>query len=514
SVADRRGFFGDDPRGGAGDRYALSITRREVAPRNVQFPFTNRLFPFDDARSIVILDGTVPESTRFTFLNLETDLGSGSSEFGFDTILVVDVDGEVRENDDVGRGFTDSQLTLFDLQAGLPLRVVIDHARRIGPPDLDYDVTLSMQQNDLLPEIEPNDTPNVASPVQYPNCPNASETTLGGVGIRDTGFDDDWYRIDARAGDILRLGAAQRDAQSTFRPIVQLAQVRGGAAVLLAQISDPVNAFLPFIFPSDGAYLLRVNHEPNLAPMANPVGGPLFDYAVTLQCLPRFNRPETFTRSDALSSVTVARRDIGRFSVAAEGPAIADVLVTSARTGTDPNNGPFLAPEAILTGPEGKGLLGRGTGVIGVQGSARAAAFLENTNAAHLLAVSNPAFEQFSFKMRLDLEPVTPVAEVEPNDQANTATLLATLPTVARGELVPESPDFYRVTLNGPVDVFANGGDTILGLQISRPNQTALINATERILGFNEGAGEYIVRVTANLPTDYTLIITDRPANP
>lgn len=520
AVGDRRGVFGDTPRGGQDDAYALSIEELDVETRSVEIGsegFEGRLFAFEDPNSITILESTIVDDERFSFFTTTTELGQGVASFGLDTLLVVEVDGEVFENDDVGQGVSDSQLLLEDVPPDTPVRIVLDHARRVGPADLEYELRLTVLQYNVLPELEPNDAPDVASPLQFPSpCePGSSETTNGGIATKPFEADVDWYRFTPEAGDVVRFEVAQ--TAGNFEPTFGIFELRGGAPAVLFANEDESRAVVTMTFPESAEYFLNVVHGPNID-SDDPVGGPLFTYGVRAECLNKANSGTIFG-SGTLPPRSVAAGDIGRWLVAPTEVAIADVRLGSARLGPNPDDtgSPLVSPLVEMLGQGAQGLLARGAGVVG---GGRIAALLEepNPDPNYVLSIVNGnGFPTFSYRMRVDFEPATPIDEepTEPNNSLNEPTVTTGLPVVVKGSVAPDDPDFIRFTSDGStLDLFANAAGNTIGLLISTPGGTTIVNEPNRILGFSDNPGDYVIRVTSNVETDYTLILTDPPAAP
>lgn len=524
AVADRRGLFGDTPRGGDDESYALSIERLDVETRSVEIGtdgFRNRTFTFDDPNSITLLESTITEASRFTFVTTRTDLGRSESNIGLDTIIVVELPDQVLENDDVGPGVTDSQLTIQDIPADTPVRIVLDHARRVGPFDTDYEIDLTVRQEDRFPELEPNDTIDTASPLQFPNCRSdipteRREQVDGLIETRPFTADADFFEFTPAAGDIVRFDLGQ-GAGGNFSPALQVLELRGGTPVPIYSAEGETGAIIPMIFPESRPYYLQVNHGPNLDPDADPAGGPLFDYRVFMQCLATLNR-EPFVSSSARAREVTQVDGISRYALVPQGETvIADVLITDARLGTEVGAGAQMTPELQLLGEDAVGRLAAARGGIGF---GRVAGLLqpEDVESSSVLAVFNPnGFRAFNYRLAVDFEPVTPVDEEarEPNNQIANATPVSDLPAAIGGVVAPSDPDFIRFNGNGSaVDVFANAGGDTVGLSISDTAGNVIESRPNAVLGFSPPPGDYVIRVTSNVETPYTLIITDRPDDP
>ena len=497
AVTDRRGLFGDTPRGGDTESYALSIEAVEAQTRTVEIGaegFEDRLFVFEDPNSITILESTITEGLRFSFFTTRTELGRGDAETGLDTILVVELPDLILENDDVGRGVTDSQLTIEDIPADTPIRIVLDHARRIGPADLEYEIRLTVQQNDRFPELEPNDTVETASPLQYPFCdsdiPTERREQVDGL-IESRAFvaDTDWYEFTPAAGDVIRFEVGQKPGGGgSFSPFYEVLELRGGTPVPLYEAEGESSALIPMVFPESKPYFLRVDHGPNLEPNADPAGGPLFDYRVFMQCLSPVNR-EPFTASASRTREVVQNNDISRYALVPQGQTVvADVLVTQARLGTDPGAGPEMTPELQLLGEDAVGRIARSAGLIGF---GRVAGLLEpeDLESSSVLTIFNPnGFQAFNHRLAVDFEPVTPTDEEadEPNNRIADATVVTTLPVAVKGSVTPSDPDFIRFTGDGStLDVFANANGNTIGILITDEVGNPIENQPNRILDFD-----------------------------
>ncbi len=534
-VGDRRGLFGDTPRGSDRNAYALSIETVEKSTRRVELPFTDRTFFLqEDPDAVSILEATmyddpdIPGPERFTFFEAKTLFGNGAEAFGYDTILIVELGDEpmVYENDDVGRGFTDSQILLEDVPAEIPVRLVLDHRRRVGPDDAEWDddesafrQLVTVEREEVRNEREPNDSPDVANPLQFPNpcVAPAREATQGDIEAKPFIRDEDWYEFVAVAGDTVRFSVAETG--DAFIPAFDLLQRRGGGNVTLFtnERDDPGSAAITAVFPESGTYLLRVNHAPNLDPDADAVGGPLLTYTILAQCLPRANNT-AITRSDT-RTIVVPVNDTGRVELIrpATEPGeviVADLYIDPARMGNNPDDAGAqpIGPQLQILGVDGMGLLADAPGGFGF---ARNAAVLEEADVPYLVSVVNPLFQQFSFKMRADYEVIAPQDEVEPNNNSNqTPIVIDAFPFVVQGSTEPGDPDFYRLTAPAfPLDIFANSGGQPVGIQITDRFGNEIVTTTNQVT-FNQPPQDYFLRITANVSLDYDLILTDRPAAP
>jgi hypothetical protein len=521
AIGDRRGLFGDTPRGGDTDAYALAIFDIPVETRSVEIGsqgFDDRLFAFEDPNSITFLESTITEDQRFSFFTTKTELGQGNEPFGLDTILLVelgDAAADIYENDDVGRGVSDSQILLEEVGADIPVRIVLDHARRVGPVDVEYEIRLTVQQYDILPELEPNDTFDVASPLQFPDpcqTPNR-ETTEGGIESRSFQADTDWYTFSPEAGSVVRFEVSQ--TAGNFEPVFEIAQLRGGAPFTLFGADGESSALLTTIFPEAGDYLLHVDHGPNLGDVIE--GGPLFTYRVLAECVAKINAG-TILGTDPNRAHAVQNGDIGRWALVPTQVLIADVLIADAKLGNDPDDplAPDIGAAVQILGPGGAGLLARGTGI---PAGIRAAALLDipNPDPAYLMSVINPAdFRGFAYRVATQFEPVTPIDEpaTEPNNRLSEAEVIDQIPFAVAGNISPDDPDFVQFTSDGSeLHLFANAGNNTIGLLITDTEGNTVQNQAN-FIRFRQPAGDYVIRATSTVETDYTLILTDPPPSP
>jgi len=215
----------------------------------------------------------------------------------------------------------------------------------------------------------------------------------------------------------------------------------------------------------------------------------------------------------------VAPGDTSRWGLAPIEVVVADVLVDDARLGADPNDttAPEIVPQIEIFGQGGVGLLTRG---LGEAGGGRAAVILDvpNPDPQYLFSVINPSgFRQFAYEAAFELEPVVPFDEIaeEPNNRFAEASVVTGLPVGVQGRIRPDDPDFVRFTSDGSqLDIFANAGGNTLGLVVFDAAGEMVTSDPIRILAFAEPAGDYVIRITSSIETDYELVVTDTPDAP
>lgn len=511
-VSDRRGIAGEKPVGSTRESYALSLRRVEPArAREVTLPQEDREFPLDDPRQIAFVEAELVES-NFALFSTETLFGTGEQPFGIDTIMVIELeDGTVLENDNVGEGFTDSRLIVEDPAAG-PVRIILDHANFDGLLDgRQYSVTLSAEQFETLPEIEPNDTVESAAELRYPLEPG-SEVTSGGIALPtmnpDT-FDTDVYKFDATAGDIVTFTVRGR---VSMEPVIVLFDEN-------TSLDNPLfetrgfqlanTAIIRGILPTTGEYFLQVDHAVNLVGGMNPPpfeGGPLYGYDILIDLRPRLNAVDLLTESRTTSSRLESDGDLKTHNLLPSQPAIADVRVVDV--------GPGVVPDLKLYDVNDEG---NPTELLNA-GRARVAAFLAgNMNGnPYPLTMQNAddlrGGANFDYELDVRFEPVTPIAETEPNENPMQATNLGSIPTVVTGSVNAGMPDWFAfdLTAGQRVSFFATG-PVAVPLQLWDDDGNPLPNGVGRIEDYNvPSSGRYFLQIVAGAqPADYTLVLTD-----
>ncbi len=495
-VGDRRGLLGEDARGGPDDTFELGIERLAVVPQTVEIPFTRRPFDLPDLGTPLVLDFEL-SSRAFSVLATQTSLGLGASEDGIDTVLVLERPMGVIENDDAGPGTTDSRIVLDRLDAPEPVRLVLDPRRIVGEVER-RGVSLTVEQFDTRRELEPNDSPALASPLAVPG------QTSGELEQKESGAipDLDWYEFEAEAGTFLRL-TGLLSGESIADPLMALARLdaRGQPEFLYVNTDDTgASPRLEAMLFETGTYHLLITDERNLG-AAPYVGGPLYTYGIFAET-PRL-RPE----AEVITSTTTVDGTLGLggrivfHPVQVAGPTVLDARTLSA-TPSD------LSPFFRVFGEGGVGQLGFGpTGL----------AFLPGPG-AYLLAVQNAndglGGPGFRYQARAELSPVVPTNEVEPNDGVTEANPLPTGPTaVALGELsTPEDDDRFRVTLQ-------SGAELTATLTVGRAGRTlnltdgfgaALATGAGLLVFTAPATGPYVLQVASPEPGPYVLVVQVR----
>ncbi|MBI2825456.1 MAG: PPC domain-containing protein [Planctomycetia bacterium] len=159
-------------------------------------------------------------------------------------------------------------------------------------------------------ELEPNDTPETASPVTLPTAIN---------GRFDAAKDRDWFQFEAKQGQRWVFTGKTRSLGSPSDLFMRLSKADGGQ-VAEAEDSGTEDGIIDFTAPADGVYRLMVEDLLRR-------GGPDFVYRITVEVYrpgftlavegEKFDAP---TRGVFVAKVTCARRDYdGPIALSVEG---------------------------------------------------------------------------------------------------------------------------------------------------------------------------------------------------
>jgi hypothetical protein len=510
TVGDRRGLFQGDPRGDDNQTYALAIEELSFVPRDVAIDgVDDRTFRLDDPAELLILDSNTT-GLRFVFVQAEANEGP-TGEF-LDTILLVESTAGVQENDDVGGGVTDSRLVLENVPEG-PIRIVIDHARIIGPNDVEYTVDVTLNEAMVLPELEPNDGPDLAADLRYPAAVGGVDTTSGVIGrLEDPCVgDQDWYAFDGESGEIVRFTIT---AGNDMEPLFALFRDEGTGEdfEFLFQTEDAQSSQIEAILPESTRYLLAVADRRNFGLCAMggmPVaqGGPLFDYAILAENRVSFNERATLISSTPFSGSVVSDGRLETLLLVPPTPSIADVTLVSTIA-----NPTLPVPVLQLFGAGGEGLLVR-------SGFRRVVAFLPQSPQGDLafpLTLHNEDNYEggYDYEMNVVFSPVTPGTETEPNQTAAQASPIAGVPGVNSGTLSPgtDDTDRHRFTVGdtAPIDVFVNGTAGPFNVTLTDESGAPLTTGLDAIFDFTPPqAGTYGISIIGAGAGEYQVIVTN-----
>lgn len=515
-VSDRRGIDGEQPVGSMNDSYAFSV-RRLPAPQvsDITLPVEEEVVGFDDPRNIRVLEANF-SGNNFALLATETLFGNGERPFGIDTILLVEMsDGTILENDDVGSGLPDSRITIESPVPG-PVRIVLDHRNFDGLLDRDYDVTLVASEFETLPEVEPNDQPDVAASLRYPSDRGERETTQAEIGlpVGDPPVPDpDVFKFQGSQGDILSISV---QGVVNMEPVVELFVLEGENEQPIVEtrgFSQPSVATIRLVLPETREYFLRINEATNLETGMNappPEGGPLWAYNIVIDNRPFLSATSLSTTGGPVSSTFEQDGTLRTHNMLPSTPSIVDVEVN--RNGTSNQISPFLEIWDIEV-EEGTVFPTERLAA----GERRLAAFVpsEGINPYPLTVYNGNGQEGspgFNYTLDVSFEPVTPMDEGEPNDVRTEATPIGSAPAVVTGDVAADQPDWFEVdlTAGSEVSFFASGRSEVL-LALYNPSGQVVASGPVRLLDFQPQLSDtYLLQIVSGpAPSDYTLIVTD-----
>ncbi len=491
-VADRRGILGNEPRGSDVYGYALSIRALPIEGTMLTLPVENETYTIDG--KVHVFDATL--EAKFSRVSTQTEFGRGLSDEGVDTVLYVEVDGgeTIYVSDNLADGYFDSRV-VFEPTDPKTIRIVLDYIAVYGA---DNEVGLTVDQPELIGDLEPNDRIDIASAMTVPG------RTDGQIGAPLGAPDEDWYFFTAQAGQVFAFDGIILPAASTD-PALLLGQVRedGELEVLYTSLdSSGIAPKIEAVFPYTGTYHMLVVHQPNLAePPANE-GGPLFGYGVLASVVFRPPVGGTFssTVAETLGAELNPAGSIRRHYVLPPSPAVVDLSVVGNDLVDD------FAPALRVYGPNGMGQFG--------QGAPRALAFLKTAD-RHIVSVHNEdngfGGPGFTYDLTAEITPVTGVDEVEPNDAAGQETPLTGPIAAAVGALGSEMDvDLFTYTATGAVTIDVAIGEGAYGrqIQVRNPDGAALATQIGAAWGVDlDDAGDYVIEVSSGIPGPYTLIV-------
>ncbi|MEM1022374.1 MAG: hypothetical protein AAGD10_12620 [Myxococcota bacterium] len=501
TVGDQRGLFGSDASGDEDDTYALAIEEVEVDVRTLTLPANDREIPLIDPTEIVLFETDLVEE-RFTFIQLA---GVVDDDFNnIDTIVAIELsDGQSAESDNVGADVTDSRIVLENAATGTA-RVVIDHAQILGPRTIPYAVQLSVAQFEILPELEPNDAPELAARLQFPDEPGGMPDFTDGVIQRKAVPDFDWYSFEGDAGEFVRLRVT---GQGTLEPFAALFEQTGATAAEVSLIVDAdgaPSAQIEAILASTGTYFLAVGDRRNVDDDQS-VGGEQFAY--TIQATNAF--PE-------VRNIILNSGDFGT-TVNSDGRLETNTLLPNMVSVADVQLGGNLAgitPVLAILGQAGDGILAQG-----LPGARRIGALLDTAAVEYPITLynANRLKGGYTYNLGVQFEPVMPEVESEPNDSPGQADVImgtpgTFVPAALTGTIAPDDPDRFTFTTvqPAPVTIFANA-DGPIDIIVRDMEGLVVGNGNGVIQNFNPpaGPGTYRLQIVAAQGSDYQIIFTD-----
>ncbi len=348
AIADRRGAFGDEPKGDEAYAYELSVRAMAVDAESLTPGFKDQALRLDRAGTVRIFDMSVMQADIARF-ELKTELQPTFGE-GIDPILVLEgADGAViEENDEFSDRSLNARVLLEGIQAQ-DIRMVVDHQRIEGDV---LDLTMTVDFPDANEELEPNDTLDLATPLEF--C-QLCET----AGVLDTGSsanpDIDWFTFDAVAGQIVRFSALITQG-SQADPFVAVGFQENDEFRSMYVSGNfgttPESSSVEAIFGTAGTYYVGVVDERNLEKDMPPFnGGPLYLYKIVVE-LGSIFPADLLTSSATVSGAINPGGRIKRWRVMAGGAT--QLRIRTLRSA------PLMSPRIRVFGENAIGLLGAG----------------------------------------------------------------------------------------------------------------------------------------------------------
>lgn len=495
AVADRRGAFGEDPRGSSDYDYQLAFEAVEPELTELVPPFRNQKKDLGtNAAPLVYTAELVPFAT--TVIATQTDLGLGASLEGVDPILVLELgDGTVIENDNLADDIADARIVLENLTSAASARVVLDVKEVVGSPEA-LSARLSIQQYNVIQELEPNDEPALASGMEVPGQTGGLLEQKAAGALPDI----DWFAFDADAGTFLRfIGLVPGDSAADPYMIVGRIDEAGELETLYLNSDDTgAGTRLEVMVPETGTYHVGVIDQRNVGAEPPFDGSDAHSYRIFAEEAVLRPREPTIRGATTVQDELSPGGSLLFYPIETSGPTLVDARTVLASVDE-------VVPFYRFFGEGGVGLYGSG---------APAFALLPEAG-NYLLSVQNAnnglGRSGWSFRAAVRTSSVSVLAETEPNDTPADAHLLAATPGAATGAIDPlGDEDRYAVDLLGGqvVDVLLSQGGAGRTLNISDAGGTGLATGAGGVLGFTVPAdGRYILQVTGGDPGSYTLLV-------
>lgn len=497
AIADRRGAFGDDPRGSGDYAYELSFAAEEPRFEPVVPPFRNQPFDLGDNEQPTLLSADLTMFATTVFVT-QTDLALGATDEGIDPILVLQrEDGTVIENDDIADDLLDARIVLENLPADESVRLVLDVERVVGDPEM-LQTRLSIEQYNTIQELEPNDQPSLASELEFPG------QTGGVLEQKAAGEvpDIDWYALDVEAGTFLRFyGVTPGDSSADPYMVIGRLNDAGEFRTLYAN-ADAIGAGtqVEAMLYEAGTYHVAVIDQRNVGAEEPPfVGSDIHTYTIFAEAATLRPRDPTIRGRATVQDASNPPGSLLLYEVQVDGPSVVD-----ARTlivGQDE-----MVPLYRIFGDGGVGQYGSGVDV--------AAALLPEAG-TYLLGVQNAneglGASGFTFRTAVRTATVAPVTEAEPNDDLDSAETLPAAPAGASGAIDPLGDvDRYAIELAEAeaIDILIATGAEGRTVNVTDDAGTPLATGPGGVLGFVAPAsGTYVLQVVGGEPGPYTLVV-------
>lgn len=496
AVADRRGVFMEEPYGEPVYGYALSVRTVAYTPETVTAPVMNQLFRLLPQGSVKVLEAELGASER-TRIATQTGIGQGAGE-GFDPILVLEKDNgaTVIENDDLSPGFADARI-ITAIEMPQRVRVVIDFSRLYGRTENQVLLSLDQPQNGV--ELEPNDTPALASPLIFPG-----ETTGELDRPRAQTPDVDVFSFQGTAGQIAAIHALlENDSQLDPYLIFGRTNDEGELVPLFVNgDSSGLGARVDVIIPQSGTYYVMLGDERNDMPPFRGGNG-LFPYRIFAE-ITGLQPASVLTSTGTLEGTINPGGKVIRHVITTQAPALLALETVNVGSGE-------LEPLYRVFGPGAIDELGAGADLAYAYLPAAASYIVgvQNANAG----IGGPGF---SYTANATLIPMSAVTEIEPNDIEDNAQLIVPGTTVLQAEISGATDkDRSRVVVpddNAIIDAVIMSGGAGRQVAIYQIGVTLpLITGQGRVTNFAvPAAGHYFIEVSSMRAGPYVLLVRVR----
>lgn len=496
AVADRRGVFDGTPFGDLDYEYGLSVQAVPVNAADREPPLNEEPFEIDERGQVFVLDLELAASD-FTLVSAQTDLDVLGE--GADTILVLErADGTVIENDSLSEGFSDARI-IAELQTAEQVRVVLDHARTFGRGP--HEVRLTVAQPDTSRELEPNDTPALASELVFPG------ETSGGVQAAldpDVGPPDiDWYYLDGRAGQVIALTGLIRPSSIT-NPVMALVraydlETEDFETLYLNTDSSGAAPRIEAILPETARYYVVVTDEQNLGdpPFA---GGPLFEYGIFAEATGVQPDPNVVTSTATIEGVLDPGGRLKRHLVITSAPQL--LFVDTVDAGMD------TAPFYRVYGVNARGVLGEGENA--------AMAYLPGAE-TYIVGVHNAndglGGAGATYEAQVSYQSVLLESEIEPNDALEEATPITSWRAAFEAE-VADADDVdlftFTATAGDTLDAYAAEGGRLHRIRVLDGSGAVVALGTQGVWGVEIPAFDTYYIAVDTTPGPYKLLMRVR----
>jgi len=474
--------------------YELALTASEFVPDGLTFPVADRRLRLDPRGKVGVYEIDIGAADR-TRVTVKSPI-SIDTPAGIDPIVVVEgPDGTViAENDDFVAGKKDARY-FGPIPVGRA-RVIVDHARIIGESDLEVLLTIDQPPENF--EVEPNDTPELASPLVFPG------ESRGQIDPPiEMQPDVDVWAFEAMAGTVAGFRGLVA-ANSQVDPHIALGRFENGTFVPMYANNDSsgISARIDAILPVTGTYHVIMTDNRNNLPMMVPRGGTLFPYTIFTDPLGLQPAGELATSGEITGVLNPGGALVRWIATASVGPTLLELETTEVGVVDD------LLPYIRVYGPAARGVL--------AEGVRSTLAILPNPG-AYPLAIHNSVDGKgglsFSFTIAGRLTPLVEAADAEPNDM--TAQRVTGLPAGLIGRIDPERDvDLYAfdLAMNEGIEALVGRASPGMTLTLTRAGAAAPVaEGAAAIRAYRSpSAAEHTLAIAGNGPGAYAIAIKRR----